>query len=194
MLIVFFKQPKIFNLKINIIFPAQPPFPYFPVGCFLLWKRNLARTPESTRRELRRKVTLKRLKSQKVRNITNTNPFLTVPRAHRNTKNYESDLRKKTSHKMKNPATTKIYKQNPFTLAAAKPKLQIVTHKTNVQGRNEKNGDQFGAPPIRHRRLDTQPFYFYNQSPKCYRETNPFSLPFISFCLIFFLSFIFLHS
>lgn len=96
MLIVFFQTTKKFyNLKINITFPAQPPFPYFPVGWFLLWKGNLARTPESTRRELRRKVTLKRLKSQKVRKITNTNPCSTVPRAHRNTENYESDLRKK---------------------------------------------------------------------------------------------------
>ena len=66
------------------------------------------------------------------------------------------------------PETTKIYRQNPFTPAAAKPKLRKFTDETNMQARNHEICDEFRTQPIRHLDLATPAFYYYRKNPKCY--------------------------
>ena len=45
------------------------------------------------------------------------------------------------------PETMKIYRQNPFTPAAATPKLRKFTDETNMQARNHKNSDELCTEP-----------------------------------------------
>ena len=66
------------------------------------------------------------------------------------------------------PETMKIYRQNPFTPAAATRKLRKFTDETNMQARNHENSDEFRPTPLRHLDLDTPAFYYYRKNPKCY--------------------------
>ena len=76
--------------------------------------------------------------------------------------------RKLNIEEVEEPETTKIYRQNPFTPAAAKPKLRKFTDETNMQARNHENSDEFRPAPVRHLDLDTPAFYPYRKNPKCY--------------------------
>ena len=71
--------------------------------------------------------------------------------------------RKMNIEEVEEPETTIIYIQNPFTPAAAKPKLRKFTYKTNMQARKHENSDEFCPPP----RSSHPAFYYYRKNPKC---------------------------
>ena len=66
--------------------------------------------------------------------------------------------RKMNIEEVEKPETMKIYRQNPFTPAAATRKLRKFTDETNMQARNHENSDEFRAPPVRHLDLATPAF------------------------------------
>ena len=55
--------------------------------------------------------------------------------------------RKMNIEEVEEPETTKIYRQNPFTPAAATRKLRKFTDETNMQARNHENCDEFRTEP-----------------------------------------------
>ena len=79
------------------------------------------------------------------------------------------ELARKTNiEEVEEPETTKIYRQNPLTPAAATRKLREFTDETNMQARKHENSDEFCAPPVRHLDLATRPFTLTVRNPKCY--------------------------
>ena len=76
--------------------------------------------------------------------------------------------RKTNIEEVEKPETTKIYRQKPFTPAAATRKLRKFTDETNMQARNHENSDEICAQPVRHLDLATPAFYHYRKNPKCY--------------------------
>ena len=76
------------------------------------------------------------------------------------------ELARKTNiEEVEEPETTKIYRQNPLTPAAATRKLREFTDETNMQARKHENSDEFCAPPVRHLDLATRPFTITVRTP-----------------------------
>ena len=75
--------------------------------------------------------------------------------------------RKMNIEEVQEPETMKIYRQNPFTPAAATRKLRKFTDETNMQARNHENSDEIRPQPVRHLDLATPAFYTYRKNPKC---------------------------
>ena len=90
------------------------------------------------------------------------------------------------------PETTKIYRQNPFTPAAATRKLREFTDETNMQARNHENSDEIRAPPVRHLDLATRPFTITVRTPSVTTLLGNKSK--LVFFFSFFLSFLDLHK
>ena len=80
--------------------------------------------------------------------------------------------RKMNIEEVEEPETTIIYIQNPFTPAAAKPKLRKFTYKTNMQARKHENSDEFCPPP----RSSHPAFYYYRKNPKVWGKNHKLSL------------------
>ena len=97
-----------------------------------------------------------------------TKPVLDPFKSTADTRKVRELPRKMNIEEVEEPETMKIYRQNPFTPAAATRKLRKFTDETNMQARNHENSDEFRPTPLRHLDLDTPAFYYYRKNPKCY--------------------------
>ena len=119
-------------------------------------------------RELPRKMNIEEVEEPKKYENLHTKPVLDPFKSTAEHRKVREFPRKMNIEEVEERETTKIYRQNPFTPAAAKPKLRKFTDETNMQTRNHENSDEFRARPVRHLDLDTPAFYYYRKNPKCY--------------------------
>ena len=89
-----------------------------------------------------------------------TKPVLDPFKSTADTRKVRELPRKMNIEEVEEPETMKIYRQNPFTPAAATRKLRKFTDETNMQARNHENSDEICAQPVRHLDLATPAFYF----------------------------------
>ena len=118
-------------------------------------------------RELPRKMNIEEVEEPKKYENLQTKPVLDPFKSTPATRKVRELPRKMNIEEVEEPETTKIYRQNPFTPAAAR-KLRKFTDETNMQARNHENSDEFRPTPLRHLDLDTPAFYYYRKNPKCY--------------------------
>ena len=119
-------------------------------------------------RELPRKINIEEVEAPKKHENLQTKPVLDPFKSTADTRKVRELPRKMNIEEVEEPETTKIYRRNPLTPAAAKPKLREFTGETNMQARKHENSDEFCAPPVRHLDLATRTFYPYRKNPKCY--------------------------
>ena len=119
-------------------------------------------------RELPRKMNIEEVEEPKKYENLQTKPVLDPFNSTADTRKVRELPRKMNIEEVEEPETTKIYRQNPFTPAAATRKLRKFTDETNMQARNHENSDEIRAQPVRHLDLATPAFYTYRKNPKCY--------------------------
>ena len=120
-------------------------------------------------RELPRKINIiEEVEEPKKYENLQTKPVLDPFKSTADTRKVRELRRKMNIEEVEEPETTKIYRQNPFTPAAAEPKLRKFTDETNMQARNHENSDGFRTQPVRRLDLATPAFYPYRKNPKCY--------------------------
>ena len=119
-------------------------------------------------RELPRKMNMEEVEEPKKYENLQTKPVLDPFKSTADTRKVRELPRKMKIEEVEEPETMKIYRQNPFTPAAATRKLRKFTDETNMQARNHENSDEFRPTPLRHLDLDTPAFYYYRKNRKCY--------------------------
>ena len=119
-------------------------------------------------RELPRKMNIEEVEAPKKYENLQTKPVLDPFKSTAEHRKVRELPRKMNIEEVEEPETTKIYRQNPFTPAAATRKLREFTDETNMQARNHENSDEICAQPVRHLDLATPAFYHYRKNPKCY--------------------------
>ena len=119
-------------------------------------------------RELPRKMNIEEVEEPKKYENLQTKPVLDPFKSTAEHRKVRELPRKMNIEEVEEPETTKIYRQKPFTPAAATPKLRKFTDETNMQARNHENSDEIRARPVRHLDLATPAFYTYRKNPKCY--------------------------
>ena len=116
-------------------------------------------------RELPRKMNMEEVEEPKKYENLQTKPVLDPFKSTADTRKVRELPRKMNIEEVEEPETTKIYRQNPFTPAAATRKLREFTDETNMQARNHENSDEIRAPPVRHLDLATRPFTITVRTP-----------------------------
>ena len=119
-------------------------------------------------RELPRKMNMEEVEEPKKHENLQTKPVLDPFNSTADTRKVRELPRKMNIEEVEEPETMKIYRQNPFTPAAATRKLRKFTDETNMQARNHENSDELCTEPVRHLDLATPAFYHYRKNPKCY--------------------------
>ena len=119
-------------------------------------------------RELPRKMNMEEVEAPKKYDNLQTKPVLDPFKSTAEHRKVRELPRKTNIEEVAKPETTKIYRQKPFTPAAATRKLRKFTDETNMQARNHENSDEIRAQPVRHLDLATPAFYTYRKNPKCY--------------------------
>ena len=119
-------------------------------------------------RELPRKMNMEEVEEPKKYENLQTKPVLDPFKSTAEHRKVRELPRKMNIEEVEKPETPKIYRQNPRSPVAAKPKLRKFTDETNMQARNHENSDEFRPTPLRHLDLDTPAFYYYRKNPKCY--------------------------
>ena len=119
-------------------------------------------------RELPRKMNMEEVEAPKKYDNLQTKPVLDPFKSTAEHRKVRELPRKTNMEEVEKPETTKIYRQKPFTPAAATRKLRKFTDETNMQARNHENSDEICAQPVRHLDLATPAFYHYRKNPKCY--------------------------
>ena len=109
-------------------------------------------------RELPRKMNIEEVEAPKKYENLQTKPVLDPFKSTAEHRKVRELPRKMNIEEVEKPETMKIYRQNPFTPAAATRKLRKFTDETNMQARNHENSDEFRAPPVRHLDLATPAF------------------------------------
>ena len=125
-------------------------------------------------RELPRKMNIEEVEAPKKYENLQTKPVLDPFKSTAEHRKVRELPRKMNIEEVEEPETMKIYRQNPFTPAAATRKLRKFTDETNMQARNHENSDEIRPTPVRHLDLATPAFYHYRKNPKCYRVTTLF--------------------
>ena len=115
-----------------------------------------------------RKMNMEEVEEPKKYENLQTKPVLDPFESTADTRKVRELPRKMNIEEVEDPETMKIYRQNPFTPAAATRKLRKFTDETNMQARNHENSDEIRAQPVRHLDLATPAFYTYRKNPKCY--------------------------
>ena len=135
-------------------------------------------------RELPRKMNIEEVEAPKKYKNLQTKPVLDPFKSTADTRKVRELPRKMNIEEVEEPETMKIYRQNPFTPAAATRKLRKFTDETNMQARNHENSDEFCTEPRPPPRSSHPGFYYYRKNPKCYhtvwgikRESNGFQKP-----------------
>ena len=100
--------------------------------------------------ELQRKLNIEEVEEPKKYENLQTKPVLDPFKSTAEHRKVRQLPRKMNIEEVEEPEATKIYRQNPFTPAAAKPKLRKFTDETNMQARNHENSDEFRPAPVRH--------------------------------------------
>ena len=98
-------------------------------------------------RELPRKMNIEEVEEPKKYENLQTKPVLDPFNSTADTQKVRELPRKMNIEEVEEPETTKIYRQNPFTPAAATRKLRKFTDETNMQARNHENSDEFRTEP-----------------------------------------------
>ena len=119
-------------------------------------------------RELPRKMNMEKVEEPKRHENLQTKPVLDPFNSTADTRKVRELPRKMHIEEVEEPETMKIYRQNPFTPAAATPKLRKFTDETSMQARNHENSDECRPTPLRHLDVDTPAFYYYRKNPKGY--------------------------
>ena len=119
-------------------------------------------------RELPRKMNMEEVEAPKKYDNLQTKPVLDPFKSTAEHRKVRELPRKTNIEEVEKPETTKIYRQKPFTPAAATRKLRKFTDETNMQARNHENSDEICAQPVRHLDLATPAFYHCRKNPKCY--------------------------
>ena len=116
-------------------------------------------------RELPRKMNMEEVEEPKKYENLQTKPVLDPFKSTADHLKVRELARKTNIEEVEEPETTKIYRQNPLTPAAATRKLREFTDETNMQARKHENSDEFCAPPVRHLDLATRPFTITVRTP-----------------------------
>ena len=116
-------------------------------------------------RELPRKMNIEEVEEPKKYENLQTKPVLDPFKSTADHLKVRELARKTNIEEVEEPETTKIYRQNPLTPAAATRKLREFTDETNMQARKHENSDEFCAPPVRHLDLATRPFTITVRTP-----------------------------
>ena len=112
-------------------------------------------------RELPRKMNIEEVEEPKKYEHLQTKPVLDPVKSTADHRKARELPRKMNIEEVEEPETTKIYRQNPFTPAAAKPKQRKFTDETNMQARNHENSEEeFRTQPVRHLDLATPAFSY----------------------------------
>ena len=119
-------------------------------------------------RELPRKMNIEEVEAPKKYENLQTKPVLDPFKSTADTRKVRELPRKMNIEEVEEPETMKIYRQNPFTPAAATRKLRKFTDETNMQARNHENSDEFCTEPRPPPRSSHPGFYYYRKNPKCY--------------------------
>ena len=119
-------------------------------------------------RELPRKMNIEEVEAPKKYENSQTKPVLDPFKSTAGTRKVRELPRKMNIEEVEEPETMKIYRQNPFTPAAATRKLRKFTDETNMQARNHENSDEFCTEPRPPPRSSHPGFYYYRKNPKCY--------------------------
>ena len=98
-------------------------------------------------RELPRKLNMEEVEEPKKYENLQTKPVLDPFNSTADTRKVRELPRKMNIEEVEEPETMKIYRQNPFTPAAATPKLRKFTDETNMQARNHENSDELCTEP-----------------------------------------------
>ena len=119
-------------------------------------------------RELPRKMNIEEVEAPKKHENSQTKPVLDPFKSTAGTRKVRELPRKMNIEEVEEPETMKIYRQNPFTPAAATRKLRKFTDETNMQARNHENSDEICTEPRPPPRSSHPGFYYYRKNPKCY--------------------------
>ena len=119
-------------------------------------------------RELPRKMNIEEVEAPKKYENLQTKPVLDPFKSTADTRKVRELPGKMNIEEVEEPETMKIYRQNPFTPAAATRKLRKFTDETNMQARNHENSDEFCTEPRPPPRSSHPGFYYYRKNPKCY--------------------------
>jgi len=92
-------------------------------------------------RELPRKMNMEEVEKPKKYENLQTKPVLDPFKSTADTRKARELPRKMNIEEVEEPETMKIYRQNPFTPAAATRKPRKFTDETNMQARNHENSD-----------------------------------------------------
>ena len=98
-------------------------------------------------RELAGKMNMEEVEEPKKYENLQTKPVLDPFNSTADTRKVRELPRKMNIEEVEERETMKIYRQNPFTPAAATRKLRKFTDETNMQARNHENSDEFCTEP-----------------------------------------------
>ena len=98
-------------------------------------------------RELPRKMNMEEVEEPKKYANLQTKPVLDPFNSTADTRKVRELPRKMNIEEVEEPETMNIYRQNPFTPAAATRKLRKFTDETNMQARNHENSDELCTEP-----------------------------------------------